>query len=235
MLPDSVSTDGNLSGISDDLALVTCQAIRDAISARVDGEDPGMAMRVIEAHLRSCDNCRQFQAAADTRWIGGVSSASQLPDLSRRVPKLVALADRASTSSAIRAVLAVVAVQIIVFSVPNLAAPDSSGANAHDARHLGAFTIAYAVALLVVVIRPARARTVIPVACVLAGALVITAIVDLVNGNVPFINETLHLPEIMSVGLIWALATPTGHRPRAHDQPAPPRLTVVDDNQRKAG
>ena len=43
---------------------------------------------------------------------------------------------------------------------------------------------------------------------VLAGALVITAIIDLVDGQVPLLGETQHLPEVLSVLLVWLLAVP---------------------------
>jgi len=106
----------------------------------------------------------------------------------------------------VRVLLAVVAVQIIVLSVPSLAARDDSGTSAHDARHLGAFSVAYAVVLLAAVHRPARARTVLPAAAVLSIALLITAVLDLVNGNVPLVSEIRHIPEMFSVWLLWMLA-----------------------------
>jgi peptidoglycan/LPS O-acetylase OafA/YrhL len=135
-----------------------------------------------------------------------------MDDLAAPVARSAARADRASASLLVRAVLAVVAVEIVVFALPDLMAGDESGEVAHGSRHLGAFAIAYAVALLVVVVRPARARTILPVAAVLAGALVITAVVDLANGNVPLAGEALHLPEILSVGLVWLIANRTlGH------------------------
>jgi predicted anti-sigma-YlaC factor YlaD len=216
---------------------MSCEAIRDALSAIVDGEDPGIDQRIIDTHLERCANCRDFRSVAEhARRLSAVTVAPDMPDLSGRVTRLVALADRASTWSAVRVVLAVVAIQIIVFSVPSLVARDETGAIAHDSRHLGAFTVAYAVALLVVVARPARARTVLPVAMVLAGALLITAVIDLANGNVPLLSETLHLPELLSVGLVWALATPTRRGPRRQTRVTPPRLTVVQpDRRRQAG
>ena len=53
--------------------------------------------------------------------------------------------------------------------------------------------------MLVVVVRPARARAVLPVALVLAGALVITAIIDLVDRRIPLTGGATHLPELLSV------------------------------------
>jgi predicted anti-sigma-YlaC factor YlaD len=218
-----------------DLPSVTCERAREAISASIDGEEPGIEARLVDAHLRHCPACREFKAMIEAApRAGAVGLAPEMPDLSRRVSKLAAIADRASKWSTVRALLAVVAIQIIVFSVPHLTARDESGVTAHDSRHLGAFSLAYAVALLVVAVRPARARTVLPVACVLAGALVITAVIDLANGNIPFLGEALHLPEILSVGLVWALAVPTRKRPSPGVRPSPPRLTLVDKAEREA-
>ena len=86
--------------------------------------------------------------------------------------------------SIVRALLAVVAVEIIVVSVPALLG-DEQATSPHAARHLGAFAVAYGVGLLVVVARPARARTMLPVAAVLAGALVISASSTSSNGASP--------------------------------------------------
>ncbi len=131
-------------------------------------------------------------------------------------------------------VLGVVAAEVILFSLPALLFGHEQDASAHDARHLGAFSIAYGVGLCVVVIRPARARTMLPVAAVLGGTLLLTAAVDLLNGDVPLISEATHIPELISVGLLWLLAVPVGRTPR--------RLSLrrVDepraaDNDRAAG
>ena len=91
------------------------------------------------------------------------------------------------------------------------------------------------VALMVVVVRPARARSILPVAMVLAGAQILGAIVDLATGRIPLVGEARHLPQIISVFLIWLLAVPTERRRRT--KPAPgerPRLEIVD-GERWAG
>ena len=49
----------------------------------------------------------------------------------------------------------------------------------------------------------------LPVAAVLAGALVITAVVDLAQRRVPLVGEAAHLPEVVSVVLVWLLAVPS--------------------------
>lgn len=193
--------------------MTTCDRWRDAISATIDGEDPGIEQRLVDAHVAHCPGCRSYRAAAE-RNVGRlrIGEALPQPDLSRRVSKLAAIADRAATWSIVRALLAVVAIEIVVMSFPALVLGDERDTAEHAARHLGAFTVAYGVGLLVVVWRPARARTMLPVAAVLGGGLVIGAVVDLVNRRVPIVNEMQHLPELISVVLIWLIATPAPRR-----------------------
>lgn len=215
-----------------------CEVWTDAVVARSMGRDPGVDERLLDAHLQHCDACRSAADPVGEHPGAVLTAAPDMPDLSRRIASLNAVADRAAAWSIIRILLAVVAVEVIVLSVPALVLGEDADASAHDARHLGAFTIAYGVMLLVVVVRPARARTALPVAAVLAAALFITAVVDLVQGNVPLVGEALHIPEIISVGLIWLLAVPVngrGHRwPWSRDEPA--GLHLVDDaDDRKAG
>lgn len=157
------------------------------------------------------------------------------PDLSKAIARLNAAADRAAHWSVLRVVLAVVAVQVIAFSLPALVLGEEHDTATHAARHLGAFEVAYGVALIVVVVRPARARSILPVALVLAGAQVIAAIVDLANGRIPLIGEARHLPQVVSVFLIWLLAVPSGRPGRRTAKPSErPHLHIVD-RERRAG
>lgn len=209
-----------------------CERWQEALSALSDGEDPGIDQRLIDAHVQHCAECRAFRdgvGALDRS--SRVSVAEAIPDLSRRIVKQNVVADRLSRWGVVRALLAVVALQIMAFSIPDLLRRDIAGASAHSARHLGAFTVAYGVGLLVVVVRPARARTVLPVAAVLAGAMVLTAAVDLANGRIPLLGEAVHIPEVLSVVLVWLLAVPSPRRrARLEHQPqVTVRLRSVKD------
>ncbi|MFN8023818.1 MAG: zf-HC2 domain-containing protein [Acidimicrobiales bacterium] len=214
-----------------------CEHWQTAISARADGEDPGVTERLLDAHLATCPSCRSFAAAIDgSRRRLVVQPAPVMPDLSHQVSKLNAVADRASRWGVVRALLLVVAAEVIVLSAPSLF--DSAN---HDGRHLGAFSVSYGVALAVVAVRPARARTVLPVSMVLAGALTITALVDLARGVVPLVNEATHLPELLSVLLVWLLTVPPPRRDRtvapsdARPSSGAPALRVVRDDGDDAG
>lgn len=190
-----------------------CVRWQEAISARADGEDPGVEGALLDAHLARCPSCRVFAASVEgSRRRLSLHVATPMPDLSRRVAKANALFDRASKWSIVRALLVVVAAEITITAVPALLLGEGE-TDAHDARHLGAFSIAYAVALLVAAVRPARARTVLPVAAMLAGALMVTAVADIASGTIPLVNEASHLPELISVVLVWLLSMPARHSP----------------------
>ena len=84
----------------------------------------------------------------------------------------------------------------------------------------------------------------VPVAAVLGGALLITAVIDLVAGRIPLGGEATHLPEVLSVVLLWLLAVPVGrratreqHRGACRDPSAMLRLVepASSDEQRLTG
>ena len=65
----------------------------------------------------------------------------------------------------------------------------------------------------------------------LAAALLITAVIDVAEGHVPLVNEAAHIPELVSVALVWVLSRPTPDRgptaARADGSGRP--LRVLDD------
>jgi predicted anti-sigma-YlaC factor YlaD len=211
---------------------MTCERWREAISARLDGEELGVDERLLESHLAHCPACRRVAAMTPLTVVPRPAAEPVPPDLPARVSRLAAAADRAATWSVLRVLLAVVAIEIIAVSVPALLG-DEQQTSTHAARHLGAFAVAYGVGLLVVVARPARARTMLPVAAVLAGALVIGSAVDLAQRRIPLLDETAHLPELVSVVLVWLIAGSSSRPGRAARAEAPaPTLHVVDDRRR---
>jgi predicted anti-sigma-YlaC factor YlaD len=201
-----------------------------------DGESADIDGRLVAAHVARCPGCQSYKEMIESspRFVQ-IDTAPDMPDMSNTISKLNAAADRAAHWSILRIVLAVVAVQVIAFALPALLLGEENGVATHSARHLGAFGVAYGVALLVVVVRPARARSILPVAMVLAGAQVLGAVVDLATGRIPLVGEARHLPQIISVFLIWFLAVPSGRRDRTKNKPGPrPRLEIVD-GERRAG
>jgi predicted anti-sigma-YlaC factor YlaD len=229
-----------------DMHDMDCARWREAISAMADGEQAGLDERLLAAHVAHCPGCQSYRQAIDgspgiaavSQAMGsqsGIAVASSDIDLPKRVSRLAAAADRAGHWSVLRILLAVVAVQVMAFAMPALILGKEGGVATHSARHLGAFGVAYGVALLVVVARPARARSILPVALVLAGAQIIGAIVDLAMGRIPLVGEATHLPQIISVFLIWFLAVPSPRRGDAKAKAVPPPMLTVVDTDRRAG
>ncbi len=219
----------------DDWNDMECSRWRDAVSAMADGEPADIDERLVAAHLSRCPGCRAYKASLESspNGMSRAEPAAEMPDLSKTISRLNAAADRAAHWSILRILLAVVAVQVIAFALPALVLGDVKDTATHSARHLGAFGVAYGVALAVVVVRPARARSILPVALVLAAAQVITAIVDLATGRIPLVGEAGHVPQIISVVLIWLLAVPSTRRSRARSKPTGrPHLEVVDRSRR---
>lgn len=236
MRQEIVGTDGNQSMPASDWNDMDCSRWRDALSAIADGESANIDERLVAAHVARCTACRSYQEMIQSSpTFERLAAAPDMPDLSGPISRLNAAADRAAHWSILRIVLAVAAVQVVAFAMPALILGEEQGVATHSARHLGAFGVAYGVALMVVVVRPARARSILPVAMVLAGAQVLGAIVDLATGRIPLVGETRHLPQIISVFLIWFLAVPSGRGDRTSTKPNdPPRLKVVD-RERRAG
>jgi predicted anti-sigma-YlaC factor YlaD len=210
---------------------MTCEPWREAISARADGEPMNIEPRLVDAHLATCVSCRTFERNAHELGRGAsVGTAPVLPDISGDVVKAVRAADRGSVWWVLRLALAVVATQVIVLSVPALLLGHATGSDSHGSRHLGSFSVAYAIGLLVVALRPAKARGMLPLAAALAGCLAVTAVIDVITDHTPAIAEVDHIPELVGLVLVWALAMP--HRlPGVPTQTGLPRLTVVESDE----
>jgi predicted anti-sigma-YlaC factor YlaD len=186
---------------------MSCTDYEEALSALVDNEPSLLASEIVEQHLAGCSSCRQFQVATrGPAFVPALAVVDTPADEASRISRLVAKADRDSSSETVRYFLGAVAVSIILLALPELFASEASGAAAHADRHLGSFSAAYGVLLLVTAVRPARARTALPVSVVLAAAIGITAISDLIRGKIPLVGEVLHAPELLSVILVWLLA-----------------------------
>jgi predicted anti-sigma-YlaC factor YlaD len=202
-----------------------CDQWQEAIGALLDGEDPGMRPELIDAHVDRCPECQQFRDLSHDLRRAQVHEAVRQPDLAPTVVKTAKLMDGTRTWSIARGVLAVCAFEVLFFSLRELL---SAGSN-HDIRHLGAFSIAYAAVMFVVVFRPARARTMLPVALMLGAAIGLSAIFDVIAGHVPLVGEMVHIPELIGVVMIWLLSIPSRvKKSESGRNVGAPRLRSVD-------
>ena len=192
-----------------------CSRFREAISADLDGEDPGVSAPLLARHLRSCAQCRDFQARAATlNRATRLRPAEAVPDLT---PRILAGIEDARASVRRRAViparvaLALVGVAQIVLTAPQLlGAQDALEAPSHIAHELGSFGVALGIGFVSVAWRPLKAAGLTALSTVVALGIAVTAGADLVRGVTTISHELDHVPEIAGFVLVWILA---GSRP----------------------
>jgi predicted anti-sigma-YlaC factor YlaD len=188
-----------------------CDTIREAISARLDGEAPGLADSTIDAHLAGCLACVAWSEELSTlHRMVRVREAEPVPDLtgailgSQSVP--APRAGRSEVISPARWALFVVALTQLVLAAPALLLGEDAGATVHVARELGSFDVALAVGLLVAAWQPARAWGLLPVIAALALVMAGTAVIDVVRGTASGFGEAHHVLDLAGLVLLWLVA-----------------------------
>lgn len=188
------------------------------MSARLDGEDPGLADDLVDRHLASCADCRAFaDGGALVRRRVAIRPADAVPDLTGPILEAAERARRLPTAARVGApepvgshwtrwALLAVALTQLAIAVPPMLLGHDAGAPVHLARELGAWDLALAAALLLVVARPARAVGLVPFAGALALAMVLGAVIDVASGRASLLSESQHLLELAGLGLLWATA-----------------------------
>lgn len=190
-----------------------CSTWREAISAILDGEDPGLDPAAVESHLRSCAGCSTFRDGA-TALVGQtrLAAAEPIPD---RAPQIVSAtwAGRSGwRRDIVRSVLVGLGVLEVVTGLTALFA--GSGASIHQSRELGAFAIAIGVGVLLAAYRPWRIAGLLPVVAVLAVTSVAAGVVDVAAGRAGVDDEAHHLIELGAVLVLWLLTGPAPWAPR---------------------
>jgi predicted anti-sigma-YlaC factor YlaD len=208
---------------------MTCSQARIALSARLDGEDPGRDGDRLADHLAGCAHCRQWLAAAErVTALAGAHRQAGAPDLTGAVLGRFA-AETAATASRERAARArwqealrvclggTAAVQLL------LALPGVLGLEGAHAHHEVA---AVAVAFLFAAFRPVLARAYAPVALVLAGCLALSAVLELAQGATTLRHEAAHLMTLLPAAMLVALAYRAGDTPLLRGRPRPEEVAV---------
>jgi predicted anti-sigma-YlaC factor YlaD len=189
-----------------------CDRAREAISARIDGEDPGLPGSALDAHLASCADCRDWQQRAHevTRRarLGGPFPERDLTPQVLAVIRPVAARRRRVLAQ--RAGLVTVALAQLAITVPLLILGHDHGAGSHAAHELGSFDLALAVAFAVGAIRPALSAGLAWPCGIAAAGLVITAITDLVSGQTFGADEAQHLIGAAGAALLFWQARTSG-------------------------
>jgi predicted anti-sigma-YlaC factor YlaD len=187
-----------------------CDRAREAISARIDGEDPGVPGGALEAHLAECAACQGWQQRAHA-----VTRRARLggPFLGRDLtPRVLAAVPPASAARrrrlVLRAGLAAVALAQLAITVPLLVLGHDHDAGAHAAHELGSFDLALAITFAVGAVRPALSAGLAWPSGIAAVALGGTAIADLAAGQTIGADEAQHLIALAGAALLcWQART----------------------------
>jgi predicted anti-sigma-YlaC factor YlaD len=172
-----------------------CEDFREAISARLDGEDlPGEA-DAVDAHLRTCADCRAFadRAARVTR-LTRVRLAEPEPDLVEAVlaadpPRSV----RTRAAGAVRLALGGLGVGQAALAISGIAAAAghdhgavelAGGSAEHLIHESSAWNLAIGVAFLLAATGSRRVTGLVPVLGAFIAALAVLSVLDLVGGRV---------------------------------------------------
>jgi predicted anti-sigma-YlaC factor YlaD len=191
-----------------------CNACREAISALLDNEDPGIDPTLVEAHVAGCPACRAHVAQA-RRLQGWLRRrpAELVPDLTPAILAHIGPTGpgpRQGAEREVRIALAVLAALVAILPLPAPLLGDDAGAPLHLARELGAFQVALAVGLLLAAWQPQRRAQLLPVVAVLSVCPAVIAALDVAAGRTPASAEGHHLLQLAGLGLVWLLAYSRG-------------------------
>lgn len=184
-----------------------CEQVREALSARLDGERLTVASARLDSHLAGCLDCAAWLRRADELTLAVRQQRIEAPDLTAAVLAAVA-AEAAATRrrAAPRRNVLRVAVAVLAVAQVALALPVLVGADAHLSREIAVFELALAVGFAFVAWRPEWSRGLVPVAVVLAAGLGLTSVVDLAGAQVNPLQESAHVAAVVQAVLLWALA-----------------------------
>lgn len=204
-----------------------CDQIREALSARLDGEPSPVAADVLEAHLGACGECGDWLAKVEEVTSAVRRHLPEAPDLTASILASVhaqatpeSEATHRKRRATMRLALGLTALMQLAMAIPMLL---GLGDIAHTSREAASFDIAVAFGFALAAWRPDLARAFVPVAFVLAGCLIVTSIFDIVEGAARFAHEVGHIAALAQAALLWGLSRHDGPaipRPRHHEAAA---------------
>jgi len=192
-----------------------CAACREAVSAGLDGESPGIPQQWVDEHLAGCAACRGWaEAAAEvTRRARLTPVDVAIPDVTAavlaRLPGAQVRGPRRWVDVALRVALLVAGIGQLVVGLPAL---DGSGHVAHMAMpvHLshetGAWNLALAACFLGVAVLPRLAAGALPFLLSFTALLGWVTVGDLTAGRVPADRAVGHLLLVAGAVLVSVLA-----------------------------
>jgi predicted anti-sigma-YlaC factor YlaD len=196
-----------------------CEQIREALSARLDGEDTPDERAAADTHLKGCAACRQWldDAAAVTRLarVGVVRPGRGVPDA---VLDAVPGRSRARLVAALRMLLGLVGGVQFLLAVGQVALPAMTGmtmsghAEGASLDHLihetAAWNLAVGAAFVYIAVRRSRPTGVLPILTAFVAALTLLSLDDALSGAVTWGRLGSHTLLLAGYGIVIALSRP---------------------------
>jgi predicted anti-sigma-YlaC factor YlaD len=194
-----------------DYLFVKCSDIREALSARIDGETASLPDTVLDQHVEGCPECRSWQdQAVRLRRSMLVREAPAVPDLSERI--LANVPAPSAEKWGVRIALTVVALAQSGLGVAELL----GGGDAHAghgalvaATHLSnesaAWNVAVGIGLLWAALRPRAASGLLPAFGGFVLVLALISAIDASDGQVTAGRLLTHSLVVAGVGLLFAV------------------------------
>lgn len=193
---------------------MSCGDCRDAISARLDGEDlPGESEQV-DVHLAGCVGCRAFgERAARVTRLTRTRAAEPVPDLTAAVLAAAPAPVRPWRADAARAGLGAVGIGQLGLAVSGVVAGaghhgtvELAGASAvHLSHESSAWNLALAVGFLWAAVGGARVAGLVPVVGAFVGVLAVLSLLDVLDGRVDPARLSTHALVVAGFGLLLVL------------------------------
>ena len=192
---------------------VTCDDIREPLSARLDAEPAEIPVRAVDDHLTGCAGCRSWnQSAVELHRRTRLAPAPVVIDRSAEILARVAAEQPpvSRRSRPTRVALAALALAQLAMSGPVLLLGHDHMAPIHVAHEVGSFDAALAIGLLLAALRPRLAAGMLPLVAAITGLLILTAGSDLAAGRTLLADEAPHLLDVVGLLLIIRLWSATG-------------------------
>ncbi|MGF6882949.1 putative anti-sigma-YlaC factor YlaD [Nocardia sp. GAS34] len=201
-----------------------CETVREALSARLDGEQEPVPAEMVDRHLTACSACQDWYRRADAfRRATILHRAPVVPDLTAAVMAQLPAPRRARQT--LRVLLAVVAITQTGLALAELfgADPGMGSGTAfmmgHMSHESAAWNVAIGIGLAWAALRTRAAAGQLPMMTVFVGVLAAASLLDLAEGEVTVMRLLSHVPVVVGVALLYLV-----HRQHRDDeQPLPGR------------
>lgn len=189
-----------------------CDLCRIGLSAELDGEEGLRPIAEVRGHLDGCAACTAWVAAVTPLHRSvRVRAAAPVRDRTEELLAGVPITARPRpVRDGVRFALLAIGMTQLVLAIPALVLAGDGSAPVHITREMGAFELALGVGLLGAVWRPRLSSGMLPFAAALAGAMALTAVIDLSSGRAVAAAEGQHLLAVVGVALLAGLTRPPG-------------------------